>query len=143
MTGLPAGFLSGASASGCAAFRHGRIYALDLFKWIASDGGEEELKNWDGINKEMEAKLKMIKVGVEQRDLIGKAEVAECLQTFSGIVFGAMKRMTLEFPRNLEMRPKNYIKQAMAGQYDEVLKRANGELEKLQQIEKKKQPNYE
>ena len=130
-TGLPKATMQWAKANGCAAFRHGRVYFLDLFKWIVLQQHDGEAVNWTLLNTELDAKLKQIKIAIELHGLISKDEVQECLQRFSSVVFGAMKRMTMQSAVEMEMRPREFIKQMMDKAYSEAIERARAEIDKL------------
>ncbi len=118
-----------AKTEGCGAFRNSRVYLLELTAWIFRQTNGKV--NYTEFNKELDARLKQINIAKEQRQVIEKTEVEECIKEIAAIYYAGLKRMTIEFPKMLEMRSAAEIKTMCDATHKDILKRLELELQKL------------
>jgi hypothetical protein len=134
-TGITKTLQQMAKQKGCAAFRGPRVYLLDLVRWIFKAAATGDVADWGKMNTELDAKLKQVKLDTELRNLITREEAQQCAQDLAAVCFGAIKRLEMECPRDFEMRPREFIKKAMADKRRNIFKLATEQLEKLENLE--------
>jgi hypothetical protein len=134
-TGIPKTILQKLKADGCPAFRHSRIYFLEVVKAFAdmvfkSNGGD--VPDWKGVDEEYTARLKQFAFDEKCRNVITLDEAKELIQALMLICAGSLKRFAIEFPKTLEQRSAAEIKMACDRQYREILARMTAEIEAMQ-----------
>ena len=127
--GISKSVLTWCKSNGCPAFKSNRVYVLPLVRWIFSDG--DRSTDWGKVSEEMGARMKHLEYDREIGNVVAREEVQRVLKAVCGVLFGALKRMTIEDPANLEQRDKGYIKQERQRQYEKTLARCEGEIQQL------------
>ena len=99
-TGLPKESQRWAKTEGCLAFRQGRVYLMDLLRWIFKATGEGRV-NWRGVLIETRAKIAQIELDTTRGNLIARTTALQVLQSLLAIHFEGYERLAQELPASL------------------------------------------
>lgn len=120
-TGVPLTALKMAKASGCDAFRHGRVSFGEFIRWFFARGTQEDNTDWLKENKRLDALIKRVRLAELEKRLIDFAEVNRFLQTLVGTCFFAqLERMSNEFPPVFKGRDENEIQARILADIEKV-----------------------
>lgn len=134
-TGIPYDVIQEAKNRGCPGFHQASRVSLPLFlKWyFGADNPDTDRdpEDWPREKDKQAAIFMTLRNQKEQRKVITLDEAQTCISELFTVCMGAVKRMAVEFPKTLEMRPAVEIKAQCDQLYREILRRATAEIEKM------------
>ncbi len=120
-TGVPLSALKMAKASGCEAFRHGRVNFGEFIRWFFAQASEDDNTDWVKENKRLDALIKRVKLDELKKRVIDFGEVNRFLQQLiGGCFFAELERMGQEFPPVLKGRDENEIQSRIRAEIEKV-----------------------
>lgn len=139
-TGIPKSLQQLAKTRGCLGFRASRVYLLDLVVWIFRESNKDTTVDWSKMSKEFDAKLKQVELFKAINKVRDVEEMESCIRDMAAIYFGAIRQWKLEFPRDFEMRSKDFIKQSVDRKHRELITRIKAHIETKIQANKSEDP---